>query len=436
MPKSSVAVSTDRVSHAPTLAAMPGHSLMTPSDHQNQAVRAIKKWYRSGRGRAPIFRMYGFAGSGKSSLARFIVDDLGIPEDKVAAACFAGKAAHVLRGKGFPQAGTIHSLIYTPISKDTSHADHLDEYIKALEAAEHTAELIPPLMAELEIERAKLRQPAWGLCEDGPLKRAKLLVMDEASMCGQKVAEDLLSFGVPILALGDPAQLPPVGDGGYFTGSNTKPDFMLTEIHRQAKDSAVIRLATMARETGVIPLGIYKDASGHDSEVTDRADSDRLFAADQILVGLNATRHRTNAWWRKRAGRMSRYPIAGDRLVCLKNRAEAGLMNGATYVAMADAVGPVDGFLDMTIMDDDGRVHDVKAWAKLFGGDPSLMYQHDWVKADGFDFAYAMTCHKAQGSSWPHVAIAAEWPHRDSWRNWLYTALTRASVSNYVVMPR
>ena len=70
-------------------------------------------------------------------------------------------------------------------------------------------------------------------------------MIDECSMVDEELGRDLLSFGKPILVLGDPAQLPPVKGGGFFT--ETAPDVMLTEIHRQAEGSAIIRASRAAR---------------------------------------------------------------------------------------------------------------------------------------------------------------------------------------------
>ena len=66
-------------------------------------------------------------------------------------------------------------------------------------------------------------------------------------MVDEDLGRDLLSFGKPVLVLGDPAQLPPVKGGGFFT--EAEPDVMLTEVHRQAADNPIIRAvhATSAR---------------------------------------------------------------------------------------------------------------------------------------------------------------------------------------------
>jgi exodeoxyribonuclease-5 len=98
------------------------------------------------------------------------------------------------------------------------------------------------LREEIRREQAKVDSPDWILKDESELEHTQLLVLDEVSMVGERMAKDLISYGCPILCLGDPAQLPPVEGGGYFI--NHAPDHLLTDIHRSALDSPVTRLAT------------------------------------------------------------------------------------------------------------------------------------------------------------------------------------------------
>ena len=76
-------------------------------------------------------------------------------------------------------------------------------------------------------------------------------------MVDAELGRDLLSFGVPLLVLGDPAQLPPIqgGGGGFFT--EAEPDVMLTEVHRQAQDNPIIRLSMEIRAGEYLEPGRY-----------------------------------------------------------------------------------------------------------------------------------------------------------------------------------
>src|SRR5262252_10348710 len=84
------------------------------SPHQDAALRAVAGWLKSkpGRGRTPqVFRLFGYAGTGKTTLAKHVAEGV---DGKVVFAAFTGKAALVMRRKGCAGASTIHSLIYKP----------------------------------------------------------------------------------------------------------------------------------------------------------------------------------------------------------------------------------------------------------------------------------------------------------------------------------
>ena len=186
---------------------------MTWSPQQDAALKAVADWLR--RGETPLFRLFGYAGTGKTTLARNIAE--GVDGD-VAFGAYTGKAALVLRSKGCADASTIHSMIYRSRESDENG-------------------------------------PQFVLNRQSPASKADLIVIDECSMVDEELGRDLLSFGQPVLVLGDPAQLPPVKGGGFFTEG--EPDVMLTEVHRQAKDNPIIHLSMMVREGGRLATGSY-----------------------------------------------------------------------------------------------------------------------------------------------------------------------------------
>jgi ATP-dependent exoDNAse (exonuclease V) alpha subunit len=154
------------------------------------------------------------------------------------------------------------------------------------------------------------------------------VVIDEVSMVGAELAKDLLSFGKKVLVLGDPFQLPPVKDAGFFT--NVTPDVMLTEIHRQAADNPIIKMSMEIREGRGLEFGAYGESKViHASEV----DRTEVLAADQILAGRNVTRTTYNNRVRKLKGMPDLTPVPDDRLVCLRNNREKGLLNGQLFTA-------------------------------------------------------------------------------------------------------
>ena len=186
--------------------APPYGRLYPPPGKRAQGRRGLAQGQaRPGR-HAAIFRLFGYAGTGKTTLARHLAERV---DGKVLFAAFTGKAALVMRSKGCERASTIHSLIYKP-----------------RESGEEI--------------------PSFDLWDDAPASKAALIVIDECSMVDAELGRDLMSFGVPVLVLGDPAQLPPIQGGGFFT--DAEPDAMLTEVHRQAEDNPIIRLSMDIRE--------------------------------------------------------------------------------------------------------------------------------------------------------------------------------------------
>ena len=381
------------------------------SPQQDDALCEVAEWLRNGD--QQVFRLFGFAGTGKTTLAKHFAEGV---EGHVEFCAFTGKAAYVLRQKGCPNASTIHSLIYRPKDKSASRLKDLLEEKKKLEP-----KIDPKLEKAIKQEKTNLARPAFSLNLESDILLAKLVVVDEVSMVDERMAEDLLSFGVKILVLGDPAQLPPVMGEGYFV--DAEPDFMLTEIHRQAKDDPIIHLATQIRQKVLPDIGTYGV-----SRVRADIDADLVLECDQMLVGRNRTRLQFNQRTRTLLGRPGLDPVVGDRLVCLRNDHEVGLLNGGIW----HVLDPHEDFDQadtcmLTLQDEsDDQVVSVEAHRHYFQG-RELAY---WDRRDfqEFDYGYALTCHKSQGSQWDHVVVWDESAcfRQDRWR-WLYTAVTRAA---------
>ena len=359
------------------------------SPEQTRALDMVGQWLK--RTDQKVFRMFGYAGVGKTTLARHIAE--GARGEAVFAA-FTGKAALVLRSKGCVGATTIHSLIYN-----------------ASEGADGA--------------------PSFTLNHDGPASRASLIVIDECSMVDEELGRDLLSFGKPILVLGDPAQLPPVRGGGFFTAA--EPNVMLTEIHRQAADNPIIRLAGAVRLGEDLPYGDYGAA-----KVIRRQEisAPMVLEADQVLVGLNKTRRLYNQRIRALKGLSEILPVAGDKLVCLRNDRVKGLINGGLW-RVEELNGLKKDYVKMTVRSEDetGRSATKVAVHKSFfeGLEGDLPYPIR-KESDEFDFGYALTVHKAQGSQWDNVVLFDEsYAFREHRSRWLYTAVTRAARRLVVV---
>ena len=395
---------------------------------QKEALSAVSKWLESlarGSDSRQCFYLGGYAGSGKTTLAReFALSGLA---GHVEFAAFTGKAALVLRKAGCPEARTIHSLIYTPTSKSKQNLLDLQEEYGQLSEDDPKRDEIHEA---IDAEKLNLKRPSFTLNLASPIKDASLVIIDEVSMVDIQMGTDLCSFGVPILVLGDPAQLPPVAKSqGYFTRND--PDFMLTEIHRQAADSPVLRLATAVRSGRGLELGEYGTSRVLPPKALSAEEAMRF---DQTIVGKNETRRAINARIRKLMGRKGELPEVGDRLICLRNDRETGLLNGSFWTVL-DCVVVDDDKLNMIIEDVDNTASRLVVTAHRHHFEGRELPWFDSRNAHEFDYGYAITCHKAQGSQWPNVLVYDQsWIAREHKRKWLYTALTRASESVTVVL--
>jgi exodeoxyribonuclease V len=360
--------------------------------HQDAALTAVADWLKANRRRSSVFRLFGYAGTGKTTLAKHIAEAV---DGKVLFAAFTGKAACVMRSKGCHGASTIHSLIY-----------------RTRERGEET--------------------PSFELWNEAPASKAKLIVIDECSMVDAELARDLMSFGVPLLVLGDPAQLPPIQGGGFFT--DAEPDAMLTEVHRQAQDDPIVRLSMDIRAGNGIAEGQY----GATQVVRrDELDPKRVIDADQVLVGRNATRRAYNARLRQRRGFAEALPMAGDKLVCLRNNRRKGLFNGGLWM-VKERPRTRRQILRMHLRPDEElgeRTVKVSVRPECFTGGIEELEWPQRKKYDEFDFGYVLTVHKAQGSQWDDVVLFDEsraFP--DNRERWLYTGVTRAAKQLTVVV--
>jgi exodeoxyribonuclease-5 len=388
---------------------------MELSNQQQAGLDKAKSWLDSGDG--GVFRFFGYAGTGKTTIARLLAD---LVEGKVEFACYTGKAAHVLRDKGAKGAGTLHSLIYVPKSKSAARLREMQrEYIEIEDATPSHVDELAAIKRQILIEQENMKRPMFALKEGSDLEDAALLVIDEVSMVDSVMGEDLESFGVPILCLGDPAQLPPVKGGGYFT--NHEPDVLLTEIHRQAADSPILRVATDVREGRG-----YKNAGG--ILVPKGQSVEFMSEFDQILVGTNKTRRIVNDKIRAHRGFDSALPQSGDRIICTRNDGETGLLNGSQWSVLDAHWDANDEELALSIqaIDSDEQLRVACHHDYFLGNEPAY---YEVRKKQCFDFAYAMTVHKSQGSQFDSVCLideAARFPahQRKSWR---YTGITRAA---------
>lgn len=374
---------------------------------QAGALDGVANWHRQcmaerGAGKRlsqPVYRVFGYAGTGKTTLARHFAGQI---DGHTCYAAYTGKAAMVMRKSGCKGAQTIHSLIYN-VMDDGGGAVRF----------------------------------VWNSESDAA--DAALIVIDEVSMVDEKIGRDLMRYGRPILVLGDPAQLPPVKGGGYFT--DHLPDVMLTEIHRQAQDNPIIWIATKVRDGGDVPHGTYGESIVGPRKNLTIGD---IRAADQVLVGRHATRINHNRRIREIHGMPHGKAVIGDRIICLRNDAKLGIFNGGLFT-IDDLPDPTKRQRNANRMPlviksiDQPKRKPIEAVARVeafSGGLDDIDFSQRRGTQD-FDFGYALTTHKAQGSQWESVCIFDEsFAFRDDWRRWLYTAVTRASDRLWLVTSR
>jgi exodeoxyribonuclease-5 len=360
--------------------------------------------------RKQFITLGGYAGTGKTFLLSLFRKKLfdEYPKLRVAFCSFTGKASQVLAltlrsqksiFKG-DKVSTIHSLIYEP------QMDSKGEIV------------------------------AWN-------KREKIdfdiIVIDEASMVSSDIWKDLLSYKLPILAVGDHGQLPPVGTNFNLMDN---PELKLEKIFRQEKGSAIIKLSEQVRKTGKIPIGKL----GNGVVKYDKRDMETASVVEDLLrswneetmflVGMNKTRIKLNQEIRIYRDIIEMSPTLGDRVICLKNNWKLGIYNGMLGT-IADIRDECDKYgekhwYETDIMMDDGIGFSGRISTHQFNKESTLREVKglSWKEIGQlFDFGYALTVHKAQGSQARTVVVFEErnrYLDDEEWRRWLYTAVTRA----------
>ena len=370
----------------------------------------------------PYTCIAGYAGSGKSTLVRFIIDALDLPEEKVCYVAFTGKAATVLQQKGCPGATTAHKLLYR--ARPMPNGSYKFEARKTLE-------------------------------ED-----YQLVVVDEVSMLPASMWELLMSHEVYVLACGDPGQLPPVNPEDT-NDVLEHPHIFLDEIMRQAQESEIIRLSMHVREG--LPLSSFK-AAGAQVQIFDKSQlsTGMMTWADQILCATNKTRNDLNNVIRTMKG-FGPEPQIGDKIISLRNHWEETSMMG-NWVLTNGAIGTISDYTreqliippsiypapipimstEMTLEDGDYFIQLPIDYKDLTTGSPTLtpeqMYKMKKNKACpeppySFAYAYAITGWKAQGSEWEKVLLMEEkFPFdKETHKKFLYTGITRASEKLVII---
>lgn len=362
----------------------------------------------------------GFAGSGKSTLIRFIIDALegmGVHEEDVCYACYTGKACQVLLKMGNKNVSTLHKLLF---------------------------ESIPT------IDGRWIRKPKTSL-------GYKLIIVDEVSMVPKTLINMLFKHDVHVICLGDSFQLPPI-DKDSDNHLLDNPHIFLDEIMRQAADSEIIQFATKVRQFEPLPDHFI----GKEVQILDHNEinTGMLLWADQILVGTNATRISLNNSIRKELGRGSR-PEDGDKVICLRNywddlseecnplvNGTIGYINNSYesflqlpyWVVKNQSIRQIP-IITAEFSSDNNEYYGTFNMDKklILEGEKTLNWKTSYLLGKSektkhlvpyeFTYGYAITTHKAQGSQWDKVLVYEEgFPYqKEEHARWLYTSITRSA---------
>jgi len=376
------------------------------SKDQDKALNQMLDFYASKNKDRDFLTLGGYAGTGKTTLIselRKEIDTIN-PKAKIAFCAFTGKAVQVLKNKLVQnqaiykkdEISTIHSLIYRTIEDERGAV--LGWIKKELE--------------EVDFD---------------------LIIVDEASMVDEKIWNDLKYYAIPIIAVGDHGQLPPIS--GDFNLMNT-PEIKLENIHRQAEGNPIIQVSILARERGKIPhqkwdKNVFKVPTyeGHEyfEDLFSSYNSETL-----VLCNFNNTRLRLNQSIRNHLGFEGANPQKNDRVICLRNNHEKQIFNGMQgYIKYIKPKNELSYDVEIE-MDGSSKLYTGLISKDQFNSETTLNNINKSYKTQGldlFDFGYALTVHKSQGSQAKKVILFEERnKHQsdDDFRRWLYTAVTRA----------
>ncbi len=380
------------------------------SKNQDKVIDTLLQWFKSSKN--DYITLGGYAGTGKTTILAHIgkLVHKEKKEIKIAFCSYTGRASRVLERRlnesgydfSYDYIGTIHGLIYRPI------LDSRDNIVGW--------EKIPQ--------------------EDF---NCSLIIVDEASMISKDIWDDMLSFNVPILAVGDHGQLPPIN--GTFNLMD-KPQLRLEEIFRQEKDNEIIKVSEIARKNGKIPFEEFsrnvKKIRKTDPTTQDilRDIFDSFDNSTMVLCGYNKSRIKLNRDIRS-LHFDEEQPQNGDRVICLKNNRNMNIFNGITGTILDISKHSKQGFkyYDTEIALD---YEDSHFWGKISIEQFNSPTLNDLKIEDlnYFDFGYALTVHKAQGGQAKRVVLFEErFPKIDdeTYARWLYTAVTRAEEELFII---
>ena len=402
---------------------------MDLSNDQQCAFDSIMEWLKKPTN---FITLGGYAGTGKTTLISHLRNNI-LETTKIAFCAYTGKASSVLRSKlikfginRFPKdsCGTIHGLIYEPRVED----DEITGWI---------------LKPEIDYD---------------------LIICDESSMISEDIFNDLKSYGIPIIFIGDHGQIPPI-EGSLNLMAN--PQIKLEKVHRFAESNPLTKISMMARLEGYIPHGVYSDkiqkVRPKNPLITKFINESGDFTNTAIICGFNNTRIDLNNKIRTWRGFKDQYPSIGERVICLKNN--KGSKMCPIYNGIQGTVKYIESFFDhlklRVDIDGEPKHYLGRVSSKVFGNVKPIMNEFIYIEKenddidniknrfssyhkvkkqktylDCFDFGYCLTVHKSQGSEWDRVCVIeqpCDYWKGSNWNRWLYTSVTRAKNELLIV---
>ena len=433
------------------------------------------------------FILRGYAGTGKTSVVSAIVKALGKLRQPCVLLAPTGRAAKVIAKYSAHTAYTIHKYIYRQKQLGA------DSFSLAANMHKHTLFIVDEASMISSSRQTPLSQqnsPAFGT----------------GSLLDDLVRYVYSGEGCSLLILGDDAQLPPVGstqspalDYDYMRGYGLNiSSFSLTQVARQALDSGILSNATRLRELlgdlthctlddlqpvvaqDVIRLEgsdvveslerSYAEVGEEETLIITRSNKrtnlynqgvrarilwkeDAISSGDRLMVSKN------NYFWTQNYDNLP-FLANGDILevVRLRNQREMyGFQFADASLRSVDYDWEIDTILWLDTLSTDSPEQNQPLQQTLFSriaeDYPEIynrkelvkkVYESEYYNALQVRFAYAVTCHKAQGGQWKHIYIDAgnigqdeermsNLQERKEYIRWLYTAITRATEKIYLI---
>lgn len=384
---------------------------VTFNEDQLEAIDLAVNWYRDYRDSIsngvrgsvrPFFALGGYAGTGKTTVARYIASKCCDPS-RTKYIAPTGKAASRLRDKGCQGAQTIHRFLYNYLGNNFDDTP------------------------EFQVKSSLEEQPL-------------LIVCDEASMINQRMGDDIISKGIPVLFLGDLGQVDPVSGDPFLSPEDF--NYNLEKIERNGGN--IVRASFYVRNGGRLPAREYDDVKVYDRRYTMKDVEEHLDNDSVMLCSYNSTRQMLNLKARIALGNSeSKMPVIGEKLICTFNQHNYAIANGEQFILMdlrdlkEDEISPTDDeFFKMatllSITNNETKL--AKFNLMSFIGSDEDEINSARKRIGGFDFGFALTIHKAQGSEWGRVMLIEEYMRSTPYARLQYTGITRAM--NHLTMFR